>query len=475
MKSLRTILAGAALLLATPLAAAGQDVSPPPGAALELMLGEASIRLNNGIYLERLEALDAMPGFEVEAGDTYCAHLCRVYMVESVKAIGPDGEVYDRPKKRLLSALEVSILTGSNPGSDIMNLYGQGLMGFQLGFNRALTGTKDPTGGIRRVDEYRGTGEAVTGYQGGEDGAFSLDLDPWMDPFAMMYAGGAMIVDASEGLREAEESLANSAAMAQAEADEQASMVSQFEEIGVEDVAGRSTVLYAADAPDLPVQEVGDQQFEPSRVSAWVDPQELVLVKHRFEGTATADGKSREFFIEVVNSDFRNPPGCGEMYEPYRRVLRMGGLLDDAQMAEMEEARRQLEEFERQMAELPADQRQMAERMMGDRMDAVRSLADGGVVEHVEEIEEILCDPDLKALFGVPGMENEVPDGLLVRIQQHLVALGYEPGNPDGVLDPMTRWAISEFQADHDLAVTGEPSAELEGLLAAEVTARDSN
>ena len=481
MRSLRTILAGAVLLLVTPLAIPGQELVPSdegnlPGDHLKVVFAKGQANLAGfKMIVERAERLPGNVFIEANshdvdetAGAHTCIGSCLVYVVESVYS--PDGEVV-RERKRLLSPLEVSVLMGATPGSDLMEAYGAGLMAFQLDFNQALTGTTDPTGGIKRVEEYRfpGTTDGIN-----EEG-LNLGLDPWMDPFALMFAGGAMIYDAGEGLREAEESLASSADQAQAAQDVEDAVLSQFQESGVEEVAGRSTIRYTADSPNLPVQEVDDQQFAWNRASVWIDPMDTVLVKHRYEGTATADGQSREFFIEVVNSDFRNPPGCGEMYEPYRRVQRMGGILDDAQMAEIEEAKRQLEEFDRQMAALPADQRRMAERMMGSQMDAVRNLAEGGVIEHVQEIEEILCDPDLKALFGVPGMENDVPDGLIARIQRHLVTLGYEPGNTEGVLDPMTRWAISQFQGDHGLPVTGDPSAELEQALAAEVAARGSN
>ncbi len=47
-------------------------------------------------------------------------------------------------------------------------------------------------------------------------------------------------------------------------------------------------------------------------------------------------------------------------------------------------------------------------------------------------------------------------------VQQALTSLGYEPGPNDGMADPKTRAAIRAFQADHDLAVTGEASLSLE-------------
>jgi len=53
--------------------------------------------------------------------------------------------------------------------------------------------------------------------------------------------------------------------------------------------------------------------------------------------------------------------------------------------------------------------------------------------------------------------------------QSHLQALGYEPGNTDGALDTMTQVAVSQFQAEQGLAVTGEVTPQLVGILAAEV------
>lgn len=482
MRLPRIALAGAVLLLVVPLAAQGQTEGLPPD-WLELSSIEKTLFIMNSrmkgrdVYVERLKNLP--PGFEFfdERGMWTdlegCVPNCVVKKVEPI--YGPDGlPVADpetdpwipRYRVRTLSPTEVAVLAGTSPGSAMMEALGMGYMGIQMEFNKAVTGNIDPTGNLDRVDDFR-----VTGEYSEEPGK----LDPWMDPFAMIYAGGAMIFDASEGVREAEESLANSAAQAQAEADRQASMMSQFEESGVEEVGGRRTIRYTAAALKMPVQEIDGQQFAMNSASIWVDPEELVFVKHRSEGTATVDGKSREFFVEVENSDFRNPPGCGEMYEPYRRVQRMGGMLDDAQRAEIQEARKQLEEFDRRMAEMPAAQRKMAEKMMGSQMDKMRSLADGGGLEHAQEIEEIICDPDLKALFGMPGMEGAMPDARLARIQRHLVTLGYEPGNTDGVLDSTTREAISQFQTEHELPVTGEPSAQLENVLAAEVENPDSN
>lgn len=52
-------------------------------------------------------------------------------------------------------------------------------------------------------------------------------------------------------------------------------------------------------------------------------------------------------------------------------------------------------------------------------------------------------------------------DSLLHNIQSGLTSLGYDPGPADGRIGPRTQAAIRKFQTDNQLAVTGQPSAEL--------------
>jgi localization factor PodJL len=44
---------------------------------------------------------------------------------------------------------------------------------------------------------------------------------------------------------------------------------------------------------------------------------------------------------------------------------------------------------------------------------------------------------------------------LVIRAQEKLRELGYEPGPVDGVLGPRTKQALSNFQRDQDLPLTG--------------------
>jgi peptidoglycan hydrolase-like protein with peptidoglycan-binding domain len=60
-------------------------------------------------------------------------------------------------------------------------------------------------------------------------------------------------------------------------------------------------------------------------------------------------------------------------------------------------------------------------------------------------------------------------DDLTRTVQQDLVTLGYDPGNTDGEATTQTIVAISKFQAEHDLAVTGEVTPQLAGVIKAQI------
>ena len=52
-------------------------------------------------------------------------------------------------------------------------------------------------------------------------------------------------------------------------------------------------------------------------------------------------------------------------------------------------------------------------------------------------------------------------------IQRDLIALGYDPGDANGQMSTQTIVAISKFQAENGLEVTGEASPQLAGILSA--------
>jgi len=76
------------------------------------------------------------------------------------------------------------------------------------------------------------------------------------------------------------------------------------------------------------------------------------------------------------------------------------------------------------------------------------------------------------ALLSMSFVGSLPADDLTRTIQKDLVALGYDPGNIQGEASTQTVVAISKFQAEHGLEVTGEASPQLAGILKAELKKR---
>ena len=75
-------------------------------------------------------------------------------------------------------------------------------------------------------------------------------------------------------------------------------------------------------------------------------------------------------------------------------------------------------------------------------------------------------------LTGLALAGPALADELTQIIQQDLVTLGYDPGATDGEATVATVVAISKFQAEHDLAVTGEATPQLAGVIKAAINQR---
>jgi len=219
-----------------------------------------------------------------------------------------------------------------------------------------------------------------------------------------------------------------------------------------------------------------------------VDAERHVPLYMKMEGDFSDGGETRPITIEREDRDYRKVPGCGDMYEPFNSVMRLGGAMTPEQEKQLAEAAGQLEELESQMASMPPSQREMMEKMMGPQLEMIRNMAagGGGGIEINTKIVELRCNTGLpdpaEMLSTLPGMPSggagvatrpapgkstaPADDTELVQvIQESLVELGYQPGNTDGVMDKGTAVAISQFEAVRGLTVTGQPSWEIAGLL----------
>ena len=157
--------------------------------------------------------------------------------------------------------------------------------------------------------------------------------------------------------------------------------------VGTESIEGRNAWHLKADDVDH-VQQVEDREIAFDTFEIWVDQGDYVPLKIRIHGKAIANGQARPIVIEKVDSDYRNVPGSN-LYEAYRQVMTMNGVLSPEEKKQVEEARKQMAEMEKQLASLPDAQRQMMEQMMGPQMDMVKKMAAGEGIEVVTEVRSI--------------------------------------------------------------------------------------
>jgi peptidoglycan hydrolase-like protein with peptidoglycan-binding domain len=233
-------------------------------------------------------------------------------------------------------------------------------------------------------------------------------------------------------------------------------------------------------ADDLDLTEAtGDGEMSIRKMTLWIDAEKLVTLKMHMDGRMEQGGQTRDVFVERIDRDYRSVPGCG-MYMPYSSVVRMGGVLGPKEQKELEQTRKQLADLDEQLASMPADQRQMMESRMGPQLAMMRRMVEGGAFEVETEVRAIRINTGPEgalasvALPGAPSstLAAPAPEGefdLVRTIQRDLERLGYDPGNTDGELTTETAVAISRFQAENGLDVTGEASPQLAGILSAKL------
>lgn len=252
------------------------------------------------------------------------------------------------------------------------------------------------------------------------------------------------------------------------------------EVVGTETVNGRSAWHILSE--DVNLRQASDgQEFTIQDVNVWIDEEDCVPLMFRMEGEASMQGEARDIFIEKVDSDWRTVEGTN-LSLPFVQTMRMGGVLTPEEQAQMEEARKQMAEFEKQMAEMPAGQRAMMERMMGGQMKQLRNLVETGMFEMQFRVLDVRVNEGIQGLAAL-SMPAGMPtagaapatgnDGLVAMIQRDLATLGYYDGGATGELDKMTVVAISRFQAENGMEVTGEATPQLAGILSARVDALD--
>jgi len=171
--------------------------------------------------------------------------------------------------------------------------------------------------------------------------------------------------------------------------------------VGTEKIDGNAAFHLRAEGLKQ-VQEADGQTFTIEAMSFWIDSADYVPLRTKVEGTASDGRETRPLTIEKLDTDYRNVPDSN-LYESFKQSMRIGGMMDAAQEAQMKEAQQKMAEFEQQMAEMPASQRQMMERMMGPQLETMRQMVKGGAFETETTIEEIKVVPLLEEVDCVDG------------------------------------------------------------------------
>lgn len=167
--------------------------------------------------------------------------------------------------------------------------------------------------------------------------------------------------------------------------------------VGRESVGDREAFLLRADNLDSVPEAQSGEDFTIESVSLWIDSREYVPLRLTVDGTVTTDDGDQRITIEKLDQDYRR---VGSLYESFRQVLRVSGLMgamDPDDREEMEKAMRQMEDMEEQLKALPESQRRMIMSRMGPQIEQMQKLVAGGAMEMLVEVNKIVVNQ------GPPG------------------------------------------------------------------------
>lgn len=233
---------------------------------------------------------------------------------------------------------------------------------------------------------------------------------PWLsaNPNDMTQMYGTMLRGAAVG----KEEQARRDASAVDSASERALIADRTRLVGQATIDGRPAFhLLAANINHRQVEDGVELTIRD--LNMFVDAERYVPLALRMEGTMREGGETREITIERHDRDYRRVPGCGQLYRPFKTVMRMAGVMNAEQEAQMREAQAQLAELDKQIAAMPPGQRDMLMRQMGPQMEMMRNMAAGGGIEIVSNVQDMQCNvpvPNPVTLAqrtlggGMPGM-----------------------------------------------------------------------
>jgi hypothetical protein len=183
-------------------------------------------------------------------------------------------------------------------------------------------------------------------------------------------------------------------------ADHMAEFANRAELVGTESIDGRQAFHLRASELNK-VQEADGREYKMNAISMWIDSTEYVPLRMLVDGVLTSGSETKPMKLETIQSDYRTIPDS-KMYESFKRVMKISGMMDAAQEAELMEAQEKMAEFEQQMASMPASQRQMMQKMMGPQLEMMRTMAAGGGFQTEVVTHSIVVNPPMMDANGEP-------------------------------------------------------------------------
>jgi hypothetical protein len=302
---------------------------------------------------------------------------------EKISVTAADGKVY--PSFRMVMPDEIARRQNEE----------RGFPQFTPEDLRAAARGADMTGEALGTETEREMKQA--GLPPGLLGAASPSRFATLDPRVMMgnvsdfYDASADAVEASDNR--------DKAAEARDSINDMAEFAAAARLMGTESVDGRNAYILRADDINRTQRSEDGQEFTIRTATLWIDAAEHVPLRMSMDGTATSGGETRAITIEKHDQDYRR---VGSLYMPYRQVVRIAGIMDAEQEAQMHEAQQQMAEFEVQMQQMPESQRQMMMKMMGPQMEMMKKMAAGGGIEMVTDVHQVRVNA---------GLPNEIAMG----------------------------------------------------------------
>jgi hypothetical protein len=217
--------------------------------------------------------------------------------------------------------------------------------------------------------------------------------EPWLptDPQNVTAMYAMMLRGAAQG-KEEQAARDDVGAQAHQQAADKALIASKSRLVGRETVDGIEAKHVTAENLDQRQTLEDGKEFTLNSMNLWVDAQNDVPLKLQMDGEMSDGKEVRPIRIEREDKDYRHVEGCGCLYRPFLSVMKISGIMDEKQKAQMQEAQAKMADFDKQLAQMPAAQRDMILRQMGPQMEMMKKMASGGGIEIESKVVELRCN-----------------------------------------------------------------------------------